>query len=103
MMDYFDLGVTTFLIRGYEPIADAVGYGRLVTRVRELVAERDRPRPGPERLSARPGSGRSATAATWRLPRIKCARVGDVTGWAHSMRVVRVAPGWRGATVRLRP
>ncbi len=42
MMDYYDLGVTTFLIRGYEPIADAVDYGRLITRVRELVAERER-------------------------------------------------------------
>ena len=42
MMDYYDLGVTTFLIRGFDPLDDAVGYGRdLIPRVRALVAERD--------------------------------------------------------------
>lgn len=45
MMDYYDLGVTTFLIRGFDPIADAVEYGRdLIPRVRALVAERERTR-----------------------------------------------------------
>ena len=35
------LGVTTFLIRGFDPIADAVDYGReLIPRTRTLVAER---------------------------------------------------------------
>jgi alkanesulfonate monooxygenase len=42
LLDYYDLGVTTFLIRGFDPIEDAFGYGRdLLPRVRQLVAERD--------------------------------------------------------------
>jgi alkanesulfonate monooxygenase len=50
MLDYYDLGITTFLIRGFDPHADAVDYGRnLIPRVRELVAAADR------RLAARAG------------------------------------------------
>jgi alkanesulfonate monooxygenase len=45
MLDYYDVGVTTFLIRGYDPFDDVAGYGRLAARVRELVAERDEQRP----------------------------------------------------------
>jgi alkanesulfonate monooxygenase len=42
LLDYYDLGVTTFLIRGFDPLDDAIGYGRdLIPRVRELVAARD--------------------------------------------------------------
>ncbi len=42
MLDYYDLGVTTFLIRGFDPLEDAFHYGRdLIPRVRALVAERD--------------------------------------------------------------
>jgi alkanesulfonate monooxygenase len=41
MLDYYDVGVTTFLIRGYDPYEDVAGYGELAARVRELVAERD--------------------------------------------------------------
>jgi alkanesulfonate monooxygenase len=38
MLDYYDLGITTFLIRGFDPYEDAVDYGRnLIPRVRELV------------------------------------------------------------------
>ena len=40
LMDYYDIGVTTFLIRGYDPLEDSIAYGELVTRVRELVAAR---------------------------------------------------------------
>lgn len=41
-LDYYDLGITTFLIRGFDPIEDAFHYGRdLLPRVRELVAQRD--------------------------------------------------------------
>jgi alkanesulfonate monooxygenase len=40
LLDYHDIGVTTFLIRGYNPYDDAVAYGELVARVREKVAER---------------------------------------------------------------
>jgi alkanesulfonate monooxygenase len=42
LLAYYDLGVTTFLIRGFDPLEDAVDYGReLIPRVRALVAERD--------------------------------------------------------------
>jgi alkanesulfonate monooxygenase len=42
LLDYYDLGVTTFLIRGFDPLEDAIDYGReLIPRVRELVAARD--------------------------------------------------------------
>ncbi len=41
LLDYYDLGVTTFLIRGFDPLDDAISYGRdLLPRVRALVAER---------------------------------------------------------------
>ncbi|EON11001.1 LLM class flavin-dependent oxidoreductase [Pandoraea sp. SD6-2] len=43
LLDYYDLGVTTFLIRGFDPLGDAIDYGReLIPRLRTLVAERDR-------------------------------------------------------------
>ena len=42
LLDYFDIGVTTFLIRGYDPLDDAVDYGRLVALVRDEVARRVR-------------------------------------------------------------
>jgi len=42
LLDYYDLGVTTFLIRGFDPLADAIAYGReLIPLVRELVARRE--------------------------------------------------------------
>lgn len=42
LLDYYNLGVSTFLIRGFEPLEDAVQYGReLLPRVRELVAARE--------------------------------------------------------------
>lgn len=45
LLDYHDLGITTFLIRGFDPLPDAIAYGReLLPRVRELVAERARAR-----------------------------------------------------------
>jgi alkanesulfonate monooxygenase len=41
LLDYYDLGVTTFLIRGFDPLEDAVDYGReLIPRTRALVAQR---------------------------------------------------------------
>lgn len=43
LADYVDLGATTLLIRGYEPLEDAAEWGReLIPRVREVVAERRR-------------------------------------------------------------
>jgi len=42
LLDYYDLGVTTFLIRGFDPLEDALDYGReLIPRTRELVAQRE--------------------------------------------------------------
>jgi alkanesulfonate monooxygenase len=41
LLDYYDLGVTTFLIRGFDPLEDAIDYGReLIPLTRKLVAER---------------------------------------------------------------
>jgi alkanesulfonate monooxygenase SsuD/methylene tetrahydromethanopterin reductase-like flavin-dependent oxidoreductase (luciferase family) len=41
MLDYHDLGVSTFLIRGFDPLEDAIAYGRdLIPLVRDLVAAR---------------------------------------------------------------
>jgi alkanesulfonate monooxygenase len=41
LADYVDVGASTLLIRGYEPLADAEAYGcELIPRVREIVRER---------------------------------------------------------------
>jgi alkanesulfonate monooxygenase len=46
LLDYVDIGVTTLLIRGYDPYDDAIDYGRhLLPLVREEVARRERPEP----------------------------------------------------------
>ena len=40
--DYYDIGVTTFLFRGFDPLRDATEYGQeLLPRVRALVAARE--------------------------------------------------------------
>jgi alkanesulfonate monooxygenase len=42
LLDYYDIGVTTFLIRGFDPYDDAIDFGReLIPRVREEVRRRD--------------------------------------------------------------
>ncbi len=42
MVAYYDIGATSLLIRGYDPLPDAVEYGEeLIPRVRELVRARD--------------------------------------------------------------
>ncbi|GGF44643.1 alkanesulfonate monooxygenase [Aliidongia dinghuensis] len=46
LLDYWDLGVTTFLIRGFDPLEDAIDYGRaLIPHTRELVERRLAQRP----------------------------------------------------------
>ncbi len=41
LLDYWDIGVQKFLIRGFDPIIDALEYGReILPRVRALVAQR---------------------------------------------------------------
>lgn len=42
LLDYYDLGITKFLIRGFDPLEDAIEYGRdLLPLVRAAVADRD--------------------------------------------------------------
>jgi alkanesulfonate monooxygenase len=41
LLDYYDLGVTTFLIRGFDPLDDTIDYGRdLLPLTKRLIAER---------------------------------------------------------------
>ncbi|WP_322753321.1 LLM class flavin-dependent oxidoreductase [Frankia sp. Cas3] len=43
LLDYVDIGVTTLLIRGYDPYNDSIDYGRhLIPLVHEEVARRER-------------------------------------------------------------
>lgn len=42
MLEYYDIGIDHFLIRGFDPLADAVAYGEhLLPLVRARVAQRD--------------------------------------------------------------
>lgn len=42
LLKYYDLGITTFLVRGFDPLLDAISYGReLLPLVRRKVAERE--------------------------------------------------------------
>ena len=41
LLDYYDLGITKFLFRGFDPLEDAVDYGRnLIPPLRAAVAAR---------------------------------------------------------------
>lgn len=43
MLDYYDIGIDHFLIRGFDPLADSILYGReLLPIVRRKVVERDK-------------------------------------------------------------
>jgi len=43
LLDYYDAGATTLLIRGFDPLQDAIDYGRdLIPIVRQEVARRER-------------------------------------------------------------
>lgn len=43
MLEYYKLGATSLLIRGYDPVPDTEQYGaELIPRLRQLVAEHDR-------------------------------------------------------------
>jgi alkanesulfonate monooxygenase len=42
LLAYYDLGVTTFFIRGFNPLQDAIEYGReIIPRVRARIASRE--------------------------------------------------------------
>ena len=44
LLDYYDLGIRTFLFRGFDPLEDAIDYGRnLLPKLRAAVAEREQP------------------------------------------------------------
>lgn len=48
LLDYHDVGVDTFLIRGYNPLDDATDYGReLLPLVRQELARRQTQTPQP--------------------------------------------------------
>lgn len=41
LLDYYELGISTFLIRGFDPLEDAIDYGRqLIPLTRQLIAQR---------------------------------------------------------------
>ncbi|CAN7376278.1 LLM class flavin-dependent oxidoreductase [Phenylobacterium sp. LjRoot225] len=43
LLEYWDVGVSTFLIRGFDPLSDAIAYGRdLIPLVRSEIAQRSR-------------------------------------------------------------
>jgi alkanesulfonate monooxygenase len=57
LLDYVDIGVTTILIRGYDPYNDAIDYGRhVLPLVRDEVAKRDADRADAEKIAARPAA-----------------------------------------------
>ncbi|MGH3396048.1 MAG: LLM class flavin-dependent oxidoreductase [Streptosporangiaceae bacterium] len=57
LLDYVDIGVTTILIRGYDPYDDAIDYGRhLLPLVREEVARRERAVAPAELVTAQEGT-----------------------------------------------
>ena len=61
ILDYIDIGVTTILIRGYDPYDDAIDYGRyLLPLVREEVARRDAKQAAAERPGRAGGAGMTA-------------------------------------------
>ncbi|MGE0418531.1 MAG: LLM class flavin-dependent oxidoreductase [Acetobacteraceae bacterium] len=42
LVDYYDMGVDTFLVRGFDPLDDAIEYGRsLLPLTKKLIAERE--------------------------------------------------------------
>jgi alkanesulfonate monooxygenase len=41
LIDYVDIGVSTLLIRGFDPLPDAAAYGELISLVRERTAARE--------------------------------------------------------------
>jgi alkanesulfonate monooxygenase len=44
MLRYYDLGITTFLLKGFDPLADVIDFGKeLLPRVRQGVSARDAP------------------------------------------------------------
>jgi len=56
LLEYYKLGATSLLIRGYDPRPDATQYGEeLIPRIRELVADYDGRADQCRRVSLRAG------------------------------------------------
>jgi alkanesulfonate monooxygenase len=65
LVAYYELGATSLLIRGYDPLPDAEEYGReLIPRVRERVAAIDRARQPPSASQASATAGSPTTSTT---------------------------------------
>jgi alkanesulfonate monooxygenase len=63
LLEYYKLGATSLLIRGYDPRPDAVQYGEeLIPRVRQLVADYDAARGSGIYESSRPNAHSASTA-----------------------------------------
>jgi alkanesulfonate monooxygenase len=77
LLDYHDLGVTTFLIRGYDPLDDAIDYGReLIPKVRAAIAHRDASAgPGSAAISPEPTAARSGPPAAAPAPLLPAGTV----------------------------
>jgi alkanesulfonate monooxygenase len=52
LLEYVDAGVSTLLIRGYDPLQDAIAYGDVIEIVRAEVARREPPATRDERVAA---------------------------------------------------
>jgi alkanesulfonate monooxygenase len=64
LLDYVDIGVTTLLIRGYDPYDDAIDYGRHVLPiVREEVARRGAEKDAANKASANAAARSQAVSA----------------------------------------
>ena len=88
LLDYYALGVTTVLIRGFDPLHDAIDYGReLIPLVRAEVARRDRAAAGS--LSLLPCRGSSPWWAPSRRP---AGSIRPCSSWPSSPGRGRAAP-----------
>ena len=53
ILDYYDLGISNFLIRGFYPTLDTITYGReVVPLVKAGIAEREARKAGKQRTAA---------------------------------------------------
>jgi hypothetical protein len=64
MLDYHDIGLTTFLSRGYDPYEDLEGYREVISLVRDGVARR-----GVAEVSREPASHELESDPAGRGPR----------------------------------
>ena len=83
LCDYYDLGVTTFLIRGFDPLDDAIDYGReLIPLVRAEVARREAARAAGSGVSGMtwPPTAALRLRCCWPASTARGARAADLSG-----------------------